>query len=92
MIKSFRHKGLEKFYLTGNTSKIQHMHERRLRMILARLESIHKPEDMKLPGFDFHVLRGELKEYFSVSVNKNWRIIFKFDGTDAYDVDYIDYH
>lgn len=92
MIKSFSHKGLEKFYLTGNTAKIQPAHERRLRLILARLEVIHQPEDMKLPGFDFHPLRGEMKDYYSISVNKNWRIIFKFDGTDAYDVDYLDYH
>lgn len=92
MIKNFKHKGLEKFYLRGNASKIKPDHERRLRMILARLESIHKAEDMKLPGFDFHVLRGEMKEYFSVSVNKNWRIIFRFDGADVYDVDYLDYH
>jgi proteic killer suppression protein len=92
MIKSFRHKGLEKFYLKGNSTKIHPNHERRLRLILARLEAIHKPEDMRLPGFDFHILRGDKKEYFSVSVNKNWRLIFKFDGTDVYDVDYLDYH
>ena len=61
-------------------------------MILARLESIHRPEDMKLPGFDFHPLRGELKGVYSVGINKNWRIIFKFDGTDSFDVDYVDYH
>ena len=92
MIKSFKHKGLESFYLKGYTSKIQPSHERRLRMILVRLESAHKPEDMKLPGFDFHPLRGDLKDFYSVSVNKNWRIIFKFNETDAFDVDYIDYH
>lgn len=92
MIKSFKHKGLKNFYLKGDASKIQPSHERRLRMILARLESIHQPEDMKLPGFDFHPLRGELKDCYSVSVNKNWRIIFKFNEADAFDVDYIDYH
>ncbi|TAK74241.1 MAG: peptidase [Gammaproteobacteria bacterium] len=92
MIKNFQHKGLEKFYLKGNVSKIQPMHERRLRMILSRLESIHKPEDMNLPGFNFHALRNDMKDYYSVSVNKNWRVIFKFDGVDAFDVDYIDYH
>lgn len=92
MIKGFKHKGLEKFYLKGDISKIQQAQERRLRMILARLDAIHKPEDMRLPGFDFHKLCGDMKEYFSVSTNKNWRIIFKFDGADAYDVDYLDYH
>lgn len=92
MIKSFNHKGLEKFYLKGVASKIQSIHVKRLRLILARLESILKPEDMNLPGFDFHLLRGEMKDYFSVSVNKNWRVIFKFDGVDVFNVDYIDYH
>jgi proteic killer suppression protein len=92
MIRNFQHKGLERFYLTGSSAKIQPAYERRLRMILARLESIHKPEDMKLPGFDFHVLHGDMKDWYSVSVNKNWRIIFKFDGVDVYAVDYIDYH
>jgi proteic killer suppression protein len=92
MIKTFRHRGLEKFYSKGDMSKIQPSHERRLRMILARLESIYKPEDMALPGFDFHALRGDMKTYYSISVNKNWRIIFKFDGVDVFDVDYIDYH
>lgn len=92
MIKSFKHKGLEVFYSKGHLTKIQPSHERRLKLILARLESIHRPEDMKLPGFDFHPLRGELKGFYSVSINKNWRIIFKFDGTDSFDVDYVDYH
>lgn len=59
---------------------------------MARLDVIFKPEDMNLPGFDFHKLSGLMKNCYSVSVNKNWRIIFKFDGIDAYDVDYIDYH
>lgn len=92
MIKSFRHKGIEKFYLRGDLSKIQATHKKRLQMILARLESIHKPEDMRLPGFDFHGLRGDMKDYFSIRINKNWRLIFRFDGIDVCDVDYLDYH
>jgi len=51
-------------------------------MILARLDAAHQAEDMRLPGFDFHRLIGDMREYFSVSVSKNWRLIFKFDGTD----------
>lgn len=92
MIKNFTHKGLQNFYLKGNAAGIQPTHKKRIGFILARLENIQRPEDMDLPGFDFHKLIGKLKDHYSVSVNKNWRIIFKFDGIDAYDVDYIDYH
>jgi toxin HigB-1 len=92
LIKDFLHKGLKVFYETGKTTGIQVVHQRKLRLILARLDAIHKPEDMNLPGFDFHKLSGEMKGFYAVSVNKNWRIVFKFDGTDAYAVDYIDYH
>lgn len=92
MIKNFLHKGLRTFYETGKTNGIQTIHQRKLVLILARLDAIHKPEDMNLPGLKFHKLSGNMKGYYSVSVNKNWRIVFQFDGKDAYDVDYIDYH
>jgi proteic killer suppression protein len=92
VIKKILHKGLKKFYQTGSASGVQPAHKRRLQLILARLDASHKPEDMNLPGFDFHPLIGELKGYYSVSVNKNWRILFKFEGVDAIDVDYKDYH
>jgi proteic killer suppression protein len=92
MIESFLHKGLKNFYSTGSLAGIRADHRKRLQLILARLDVIYKPEDMSLPGFDFHKLSGDMKEYYSVSVNKNWRIIFKFNGKDAYDVDYVDYH
>lgn len=92
MIKNFLHKGLKNFYLTGSAASINPTHQKRLRLVLARLEAVHKPEDMNLPGFDFHKLTGDMKEYYSVSVNKNWRLIFKFDGADVYDVNYLDYH
>lgn len=92
MIKNFLHKGLKKFYLTGNSSGVKQIHVAKLRLILARLEVIHRPEDMNLPGFDFHPLHGDRKGQYAVTVQKNWRVVFKFDSTDAYDVDYIDYH
>lgn len=92
MIKSFRHKGLKKFYTSGSTAGITASHQRRLQWILARLESIHQPEDMNLPGFYFHKLSGDLKDAYAVRVNKNWRIVFYFDSVNVYDVDYIDYH
>jgi toxin HigB-1 len=92
MIKSFLHKGLKKFYSTGSVTDIQADHQKKLRLILARLDAAAKPEDMNLPGFKFHKLIGNMKDWYSIGVNKNWRIIFKFDNNDAYEVDYIDYH
>lgn len=92
MIKNFSHKGLKTFYDTGKTTGIQVVHQRKLQLILARLDAVHRPEDMNLPGFDFHKLAGDMKGYYAVSVNKNWRIVFKFDGKDVEHVDYIDYH
>ena len=92
MIKTFKHKGLEKFYLTGNKSKILQAHARKLSLILVRLEASCQPEDMDLPGFNFHILRGSRKGFYSVTVNGNWRVIFRFMREDAYDVDYLDYH
>lgn len=92
MIKNILHKGLKKFYSTGDITGIKKSHTKKLRFILARLESIHKPEDMLLPGFDFHKLIGNRKGQYSVTVQKNWRVVFKFDDTDAYDVNLEDYH
>ena len=92
VIKNILHKGLNKFYTHGSTAGILQDHQKRLRLILARLEVIHCPEDMNLPGFDFHKLTGTRKEEYAVRVNKNWRIVFKFNGKDVIDVDYLDYH
>jgi len=93
LIKNFIHKGLKKLYADGSTTGIEPVHRRKLKMILARLETIQNPSDMNLPGFYFHPLQGsKKKKQYAVKVDKNWRVIFKFDGTDAYDVDYIDYH
>jgi len=92
MIKNFLHKGLRNFYTNGDITGIKTDQQRKLQLILARLDVIHKPADMNLPGFRFHKLVGDMKDYYTVSVNRNWRIIFKFDGADAYDIDYIDYH
>jgi toxin HigB-1 len=92
MIESFRHKGLEKFFVTGKVSGIRPEHARRLRVILARLSAAAAPADMALPGLRFHPLKGDLSGYFSVSVSGNWRIIFRFAGENAADVDYVDYH
>ncbi len=92
MIKHFRHKGLDKFYLTGSRSGIQPKHGQRLRLILARLDAIQEPRDMNLPGLGLHKLAGKLKGFWSVEVSGNWRVIFRFEEQDVTDVDYLDYH
>jgi proteic killer suppression protein len=92
MIKDFRHKGLKEFYSTGTKSGILPRHSERLRLILARLDATITPEDMNLPGLGLHKLRGKFKNFWSVEVSGNWRIIFKFEGQNITDVDYLDYH
>jgi len=92
MILSFRHKELEKFFASGRTSGIRADHAKRLRLILARLSASQRPGDMALPGLRLHPLKGNLKGYFAVDVSGNWRVVFRFDGQDAADVDYVDYH
>lgn len=92
MIKSWRHKGLKRFFSTGNASGIQPSHANRLRLQLGTLNSAVKPEDMDLPGWKFHKLSGKMKGYYSVTVNKNWRLTFKFEAQDATLVNYEDYH
>ena len=92
MIKSWRHKGLKLFYETGSTAKIKANHANRLHDILQVLDFATSPEQMRLPGLNFHKLSGNLKSLYSVSVNGNWRLTFKFDGQDAILVDYQDYH
>lgn len=92
MIKSRKHKGLRQFYETGTTSGIIAEHHKRLKVILQTLDAATKPEHMNLPGYSFHKLKGELKDYYSVSVRANWKIIFKFENEDVYLVDYLDYH
>lgn len=92
MIKSFRHKGLERFFLTGSKAGIQAAHAGRLRLQLAKLDAANGPQDMNLPGWKFHTLGGDLAGHFAVTVNKNWRLTFTFEGEDAMLVDYKDYH
>jgi len=92
MIKGFKHKGLEKFFLRGTKAGIQAKHVNRLRVILARLHASLSPRDMDLPGLKLHSLSGKRKNTWSVIVNGNWRITFEFRGEDVYVVDYEDYH
>jgi len=92
MIRSFKHKGLERYFLKGSTAGIQTAHEKRLRLILGRLHAAVAVNDMNLPGLYLHQLKGKFKGRWSVRVNGNWRITFKFDPPDAIDLDYEDYH
>ena len=92
MIRSFRHKGLERFFTTGSKAGIQAKQANRLRLILGRLSVSSEPRDMNLPGLDLHRLKGTRQETWAVSVSGNWRITFKFVGKDIEDVNYEDYH
>lgn len=92
MIKSFRHKGLKKFYESGSVAGVQSSHKNRLRMILAALDTSLEVDDMDIPGFKLHSLKGRLKGRWSVSVSGNWRITFEFREGNAYVLDYEDYH
>src|SRR5271156_1772317 len=92
MIKSFRHKGVEKFFRTGSKAKIQPKHADRLKLQLAALDNAKSEKDMNAPGWRLHPLYGNLKNHWSVEVSGNWRLTFRFEGEDAVLVDYRDYH
>ena len=92
MIKGFKHKGLEQFFLKGTKAGIQARHATRLRLILARLHASTGPQDMNLPGLNLHQLSGRRKGTWAVRVSGNWRVTFVFRGQDAEAVDYEDYH
>ena len=91
-IRSFRHKGLERFFAKGVKAGIKAEHVGRLRLILGRLNVAAEPNDMNLPGLRLHPLKGRRKGVWSVSVSGNWRVTFRFVDRDAEDVDYEDYH
>lgn len=92
MIRSFRHKGLEAFYRTGSKAGIQPAHAAKLRVQLTALEFAQRPEDMNAPGWRWHPLKGDRRGFYSISVNGNWRVIFRFEKGDAELIDYLDYH
>lgn len=92
MIRSFAHKGLERFFLTGSKAGIQPQHASRIRLILAQLEQARTIEDMRIPTLRLHELKGDRKDTWSVTVQANWRITFRYVDGDAEVVDYEDYH
>jgi len=91
-IKTFKHKNLRKFFETGSKAGIQPAHAKRIKLILDLLNAAMEAKDMNFPGSDFHPLKGVLKGFYSVHVNGNWTIIFRFENGKANDVDLIDYH
>ena len=92
MIKSFRHKGLKKFFDSASSAGIQPQHAKRLRMQLVALDTATTVEDMDIPGFKLHALKGSVNDRWSVWVNGNWRVTFEFQNGNAFILDYEDYH
>ena len=92
MIKSFRHKGLRRLFEAGNASGVQASHAKRLRLQLSALDTAHVVEDLDIPGFRLHPLKGAMKGRWSITVNGNWRVTFEFKDGNAYVLDYEDYH
>jgi len=92
VILSFAHKGLERFYHTGATSGIQAMHAKRLRLILTLLDAAVVIKDMDAPSLRLHRLKGKKKDVWAVTVQANWRVTFRFEGSNAEIVNYEDYH
>ena len=92
MIGSIRHKGLKRLYEEDDARGVMAEHVVKLGDILARLDAARTAADMDVPGFRLHPLKGGFKGLWAVTVRANWRVIFRFDGPNAVDVDYVDYH
>lgn len=92
MVRSFRHKGLKLLFENGDRRKVRSDQIDKIERILARLDQASEPDYMALPGFRLHPLKGDLAGFWAVSVSGNWRIVWRFEGPDATDVDLIDYH
>lgn len=92
MITKFRHRGLQRLFERGDRSKIRPDLVAKVERVLARLDASAEPKDMDAPGFGLHAMTGDRRGFWSVVVSRNWRVIFRFEGGDASDVDFIDYH
>lgn len=92
MIKSFAHKGIKTFFETGSKAGIQAAHAPKLRLQLAALNRARKPDDLAVPNWRLHALKGNLSGHWAITVNGNWRLTFRFENGDALLVDYQDYH
>ena len=92
MIQNFKHRGLKQLYEKDNPKGLRAVHVDKIGRILARLDNVTEVSGMDVPGFKLHPLKGELKGFWAVSVSANWRIILRFEGGHARDVDLVDYH
>lgn len=92
MIVSFRHHGLKRLYDKGDRSRINPVQLQRIELILADLEVAGTIDHMRQPGYHLHLLRGPLAGYYAIDVSGNWRIVFRFEGGDTFDIDLVDYH
>ena len=92
MIKSFRHRGLQRLYERGDSSRINPILVEKVETALGLLDVAETPEAVNLPGYRLHPLRGDLRGFWSIRVSGSWRLIFRFDDRDVCDVDLVDYH
>ncbi len=92
MTLGFRHRGLKRLYERGDRSRVRPDLIGRIERILARLDVAQQIQDMSIHSFGLHPLRGDLKGFWSVTVSGNWRIIFRFENGNSFDIDLIDYH
>jgi proteic killer suppression protein len=92
MIRSFKHRGLKRLYEHNDWSGVRPDLVETVEEILTVLDEAAMPQALNLPGYRLHSLKGDLKGFWSVTVRANWRITFRFEGTDAFDVELIDYH
>lgn len=92
MVMGIRHQGLKRYYETGDARRVPATMVARLRLILADLDAAERPQDLDLPGYRLHRLMGDLKGFWAIEVTGNWRVVFRLEAGDVYDVDLIDYH
>jgi proteic killer suppression protein len=92
MIRHFRHRGLKRLYEKDDRREVSPQQADKIARMLARLDEATRPQQLDLPGFRLHPLKGDLAGYWSITVSANWRIIFRFEGANATDVDLVDYH
>ena len=92
MIRGFRHRGLKRFYERGDPSRVRADQADRIALVLADLDDARQPSDLDLPGYRLHPLKGARSGFWSISISGNWRVVFRFDDGDVYEVELIDYH
>jgi len=92
MIRNFKHRGLQRLFERGDRSKVHPEFVAKVERVLARLDASDEVRHMDVPGFGLHAMAGDRRGYWSVVVTRNWRVVFRFENGDAFDVDFIDYH